>query len=169
MAQLGLFLTPDAAALACIDLTSVEFHHDPGPFEGRSSDWATAPQQKSKLLKIVTFSCQVGKVVVLRLKGVASTHWKADKIEMFYLDHILIICWVRILWYFVFFKDCSGLKRVIWFWLEIIKTSQPLHPTLIPEQIASSIFSDRIQKYSSGILWAKKLALLIMLKGSSLG
>ena len=33
-----------------IELTSVELHCDPGPFEGRSTNWATAPRHPGKKL-----------------------------------------------------------------------------------------------------------------------
>ena len=39
------FLPPYAAAGVRTHARLVELHHDPGPFEGCSTDWATAPRQ----------------------------------------------------------------------------------------------------------------------------
>ena len=48
MALLGFyFLPPHTAVLSWFkptSLSSVELHRDPGPFEGRSTNWATAPR-----------------------------------------------------------------------------------------------------------------------------
>ena len=57
MAQLGFFIHHLIATDAVwTHVSLVELHHDPEPFEGRSSDWATTPRQ---VLKGITYQMMI--------------------------------------------------------------------------------------------------------------